>query len=120
MIRKHCILSIVILNAFHVALPDQNSRTAASVNIGSRLETLIDDYLIDPQTAIDNLLACAGAVPDECEHQILRRRFGLKFENSPVRTLREIAADLWLPKERVRPLQFKALEKICGNCWLLS
>ncbi len=66
----------------------------------------------DPQTVVDDLLARAGSVLDAREHQILLSRFGLNSGNSPVRTLREIAADMGLSKERVRQLQLKALEKL--------
>jgi hypothetical protein len=40
-------LTVAILNAFLVALPAQDSSIAEPIHIGSRLEPLIDDYLID-------------------------------------------------------------------------
>lgn len=66
----------------------------------------------DPQKVVDELLKHAPEVLDEREHQILLNRFGLTEERKEAKTLREIAADLGVSKERVRQLQLKALEKL--------
>lgn len=49
MTRRHCILPVAILSASLVALAAQDSKTAEPIHVGSRLEPLIDDYLIDQQ-----------------------------------------------------------------------
>ena len=49
MTRRPCILTVAILSTLLVALAAQDSKTAEPINVGSRLEPLIDDYLIDQQ-----------------------------------------------------------------------
>ena len=66
----------------------------------------------DPQGVVADLLERAGSVLDDREHEILLHRFGINRNNGLGRTLREVAEDLGLSKERVRQLQLKALEKL--------
>lgn len=48
---------------------------------------------------------------DEREHQIVIGRFGLNAEGVSL-TLRELAVELSLSKERVRQLQMSAIDKL--------
>ncbi|MFO1001140.1 MAG: sigma factor-like helix-turn-helix DNA-binding protein [Planctomycetaceae bacterium] len=54
----------------------------------------------------------AKDVLDDREYQIVGHRFRIGGLNPDGQTLREIAADLGISKERVRQLQMKALEKL--------
>ena len=68
----------------------------------------------DPEAVLNNLLATAESVLNDREHQILVSRFGLKSSTSRAQTLREIATNIGISKERVRQLQATALEKLRG------
>jgi RNA polymerase sigma factor (sigma-70 family) len=54
----------------------------------------------------------AKDVLDDREYQIVGHRFGIGGLNPDGQTLREIAAELGISKERVRQLQMKALDKL--------
>lgn len=66
----------------------------------------------DPQQVVRDLLKQAEELLDGREYQILVHRFGLEGSSGESQTLREIAAELGVSKERVRQLQLKALDKL--------
>ena len=66
----------------------------------------------DPQQVVRDLLKQAESLLDGREYQILVHRFGLEGSSGESQTLREIAAELGVSKERVRQLQLKALDKL--------
>jgi RNA polymerase primary sigma factor len=66
-----------------------------------------DDVLLAAEAVLERL----DDVLDERERIIVRGRFGLN-ESEQISTLRELAAQLGLSKERVRQLQLSALEKL--------
>ena len=66
----------------------------------------------DPESVVRDLMLQAKDVLDDREYKIVGYRFGIGGLNPDGQTLREIAADLGISKERVRQLQMKALEKL--------
>ncbi|MEZ6042459.1 MAG: sigma-70 family RNA polymerase sigma factor [Planctomycetaceae bacterium] len=67
----------------------------------------------EPDAIVVELMNQAEDILDVREHRILMDRYGLNVKQ-PARTLREIAEDLGISKERVRQLQMKALDKLRG------
>lgn len=72
-----------------------------------------DDTQYDPEPIrqLEQLIDRFDECLDDRERRIVEERFGLG-QTSSGRTLRQIAEDLGISKERVRQLQFKAIDKL--------
>ena len=71
-------------------------------------DELIEEWIRE-ENRMTRLIAHMAETLDEREQAIIRGRFGL---NGAVRTLRELADELGLSKERIRQLQVVAVEKL--------
>jgi DNA-directed RNA polymerase sigma subunit (sigma70/sigma32) len=60
---------------------------------------------------VEDLVERMGECLDDRERFVIRERFGLG-EGNVVRTLRDIAREIGLSKERVRQIQIAAVEKL--------
>ncbi|MCA9076994.1 MAG: sigma-70 family RNA polymerase sigma factor [Planctomycetaceae bacterium] len=65
--------------------------------------------VIESQRALSHLMTNADQCLDARERQILRARFGF---DGPIQTLRDVAQEMGLSKERVRQLQVRAVQKL--------
>ena len=107
-IQRHFYRAFKVRHRRKVRFPNAASEVLCEVP-NRDLETPVCE---DPQGVVADLLERAGSVLDDREHEILLHRFGINRNNGLGRTLREVAEDLGLSKERVRQLQLKALEKL--------
>ncbi len=76
----------------------------------AEIDPLISEWIQEEQR-VSELVARMAERLDERERTVISGRFGLT-EGSVVKTLRELAADLGLSKERVRQLQLAAVDKL--------
>lgn len=74
----------------------------------ARVEEFVE---VSPDAAFRQLMDAATTNLEEREQSILHRRFGTDGESQP-QTLRQIAADLGMSKERVRQIQARAMTKL--------
>ena len=77
----------------------------------SSCRTESDHKLIRNLERLDVLMCAAPEVLDDREQTVLRGRFGLD-RSRPEMTLRELAEDLGISKERVRQVQNEAVDKL--------
>lgn len=96
----------------------RSKRSSRELGMNESLESLATDASDDSEPSARDVLVAAEAVLErldevleERERVIIRSRFGLN-EAGHTSTLRELAAELGLSKERVRQLQLSALEKL--------
>ena len=91
----------------------KTTEIATSSEILAETETQPEEEFHNPQLykLAKQMIASFGDTLDEREHAILLGRFGLGEDGSP-QTLKTLASELGLSKERVRQLQVRAIEKL--------
>ncbi len=94
------------IDARFVLTPDNLLAESAPANEAEYVET-------PPDSAVHQLMDAARERLEEREQSILHRRYGTGSQSKP-QTLRQIATDLGMSKERVRQIQCRALSKLKG------